>query len=118
MARPKGPEETFPIHTRLSASQLAGFREYLRKQQQQIQHTGMQLTDAAVLRGMVLRCLDLEHISHGAQRDLFAAPAASIAPVVAIAVGAMLAALTATEQTAAQLAAALAPYGARAPPVA
>jgi hypothetical protein len=39
-------------------------------------------------------------------------------PVVAIAVGAMLAALTATEQTAAQLAAALAPYGARAPPVA
>ena len=86
MARPKGPEETSPLHTRLSTSQLAGFREYLRRQQAQVKHTGVQLTDAAVLRGMVLRCLDLEGIAHqGPQQELLStaprpAPSAPIAP--------------------------------------
>lgn len=70
MARPKKDEETFPIHTRLSTSQLAGFREYLRRQQEQIRHTGVQLTDAAVLRGMVLRCLEEQGIPHTSQQSL------------------------------------------------
>jgi len=88
MARPKGLEETFPLHTRLTGSQLAGFREYLRRQQAQIRHTGVQLTDAAVLRGMVLRALELENIPHsGVQPELLAttpslAPVAPVAPTV------------------------------------
>lgn len=69
MARPKGPEESIPLHTRLSASQHTGFREYLKRQQEQIKHTGVQLTEAAALRGMVLRCLDLENIAHSSAQQ-------------------------------------------------
>lgn len=86
MARPKGLEETTPIHTRLTTAQRTGFQEYQRRQQEQVRHTGVQLTEAAVLRGMVLRCLDLEHITHqGPQQDLLStaprpAPIAPSAP--------------------------------------
>ena len=81
MARPKGDVETFPLHTRLTGPQLAGFREYLRRQQAQIQHTGLKLTDAAVLRGMVVRCLDLEDIAHKPpQQELAFSAASPVAP--------------------------------------
>jgi hypothetical protein len=86
MARPKKLEESTPIHTRLTTAQRTGFQEYLRRQQEQVKHTGVQLTEAAVLRGMVLRCLDLEKITHqGPQQDLLStaprpAPSTPIAP--------------------------------------
>ena len=88
MARPKGPEETTPVHTRLTTSQHAGFREYIRRQQEQIRHTGVQLTEAAALRGMVLRCLDLEQIPHSsAQQSLgFAGAATTSTPTTSTAV--------------------------------
>lgn len=85
MARPKGLEETFPLHTRLTGSQLAGFREYLRRQQAQIRHTGVQLTDAAVLRGMVLRALELENIPHSGVQPELLATTPSLPPVVPVA---------------------------------
>jgi len=80
MARPKGPEETTPVHTRLTASQHAGFREYIRRQQEQIKHTGVQLTEAAVLRGMVLRCLELEQIPHSSAQQSLGFVSTSAAP--------------------------------------
>ena len=87
MARPKGPEETTPVHTRLTSSQHAGFREYIRRQQEQIKHTGVQLTEAAALRGMVLRCLDLENIAHSSAQQAItftsSAPSSSAAPAAA-----------------------------------
>ena len=82
MARPKGLEESHPIHTRLTTAQRTAFQEYQRRQQEQVRHTGVQLTEAAVLRGMVLRCLDMEKIAHeGPQRELLSTaprPAAAV----------------------------------------
>lgn len=80
MARPKGPEETKPLHTRLTTSQYAAFTEYLTRQQKEIRHTGVKLTEAAVLRGMVLRCLDLEQIPHSTQQVIDFSNTASASP--------------------------------------
>lgn len=74
MGRPKSSEETTPFHTRLTTSQREAFEEYMRREQSRMPR-GTQITEAAVLRGMVLRCLDLEGIPYvGAQQPLFPSP--------------------------------------------
>ena len=78
MGRPKNAEETKPLHTRLTTSQREAFDEYMRREQARMPR-GAQLAEAAVLRGMVLRCLDLEGIPYvGAQQTLFSSPRAPV----------------------------------------